>query len=77
MKHISALLFAAALLFRPSFVFAQFGLHSQFLSQGISAQQYQPALLLFQDGQLVQRLVGVQPKSRLEAELDELLAKKS
>ncbi len=49
MKHISALLFATALFFRPSLVFAQFGLHSQFLSQGISAQQYQPALLLFQD----------------------------
>ena len=49
MKHISALVFAAALFFRFSLVFAQFGLHSQFLSQGISAQQYQPALLLFQD----------------------------
>jgi thioredoxin 1 len=36
-----------------------------------------PALLLFQDGQLVRRLIGVQPKSTLETALDELLAKKS
>jgi len=33
-----------------------------------------PALLLFKNGQLVQRMVGVQPKPKLAAALDELLA---
>jgi thioredoxin 1 len=36
-----------------------------------------PALLLFQDGRLVRRLVGVQPKSTLASALDELLENKS
>ncbi len=34
-----------------------------------------PALLLFKDGQLVDRVVGVQPKRTLAAALDGLLAK--
>lgn len=33
-----------------------------------------PALLLFQDGKLVRRMVGVQPKRTLADALDELLA---
>jgi thioredoxin 1 len=33
-----------------------------------------PALLLFKDGKLVRRMIGVQPKSTLAAALDELLA---
>ena len=41
---------------------------------GISAI---PALLLFKDGKLVQRLIGVQPKGSIAAALDKLLADKS
>ena len=33
-----------------------------------------PALLLFKDGKLVQRMIGVQSKNTLAAALDELLA---
>ena len=36
-----------------------------------------PALLLFKDGKLVRRMIGVQPKSTIAAALDELLTEKS
>jgi thioredoxin 1 len=41
---------------------------------GISAV---PALLLFKDGKLVRRMLGVQPKSTIAAALDELLTQKT
>lgn len=53
MKHICLFLLAATLLLCPQTAFSQLGLHAQLLSNSVSAQQYQPALLMFQDFQQV------------------------